>query len=148
MAYPITVVFYPDFGEQKSRGVGRHDRMSKPYSYLTDFEVKPDDKVVIPDAGNLRVAVVRKVYGLSRDAINKASTLVICLVDTDDYKERKARVDKAKELKTRLETIELDFESQEIYRLMAESNPRAKALMDELNKLEGNFIEAPKGESK
>ena len=141
MARPITVQFFPDHNNQKSFGVDQHNRMSKPYSFLTDIDVKPGDQVIVPSAGIPKVAVVEKIFGLSRDAHNKAATLIIAKLDMSDYDDRVALVEKANELKTRLAERKQQFEEREIYRLMAENDPEARMLMDELNKIEGNVIE-------
>ncbi len=109
----------------------------KEYTYLTDLDLAPDDKVIVdsPHDGFVVVTVI-KVRGIPKHQLSKATKWVVQKVDTAAYEERVKKQEVIQEIKNKLAERREEMEELLIYKTLAKEDVEIKNLLDELNELE------------
>jgi hypothetical protein len=112
---------------------GSFDTDRKNYSYLTDIDdIVVGDVVVVSSGPGLGVAKVKHV-GLA----GRAANWVIQKVDMDSHRKREERVARIAELKNALQLKKEQFDEVAVFQILAEMDPEAKNMLDELSALTG-----------
>lgn len=105
---------------------------NKTYDYLTfDDTLKVDDLVVVKTSNGLAVAKVVEFKEYSP----YAKSLIVDKVDTNRYDEESAKINRARELRAKLEAELAEEQRLAVYREAAKFNPRIKDLLEELESL-------------
>jgi hypothetical protein len=103
----------------------------KNYSYLTDDEtIEKDDVVVVSSGPGLGLGKVVAVGTPGR-----ATNWVVQKVDMDAFKKRREQEEKVKGLKLALQLKKEQFDEMAVFQLLAEKDPEAKQMLDELAEL-------------
>jgi hypothetical protein len=117
------------------------DSSSKGYSYFCDIEdIDVGDYVIVWARSELKLVVVSKVQGLSRNAIGRASSLIVQKVDLEGYADRNTKLELMQEIKNELRSAKEQQDEWEIYKVMAKTNPNIKILLEKLGKLDPSMI--------
>ena len=103
------------------------------YDYIYDLSapVKVGDNLVV-DSPYSGLAIV-KVVSIKETGGTK---YVVAKIDLTEYEERQAKLAKVKKLRTELDKKMKSLESTLKYQMLANLDPEARVLIDELRKLE------------
>lgn len=134
------------FGFDKKRLKPHEDLESYTvYHYRTpkELEVKEGDFVVVMSSSGLGIGYVvgvleNKFENASK--ANEATAWVITPVDLSTHQLRVEAEEKKEYIKTQLEEERRKYEDIAVYKMMAKDNPKAKALLDSLAKLQGTVL--------
>ena len=104
------------------------------YSYLSDLEFKAGDYAVVESPHNGLVVV--KVMAFEAETRNpKAFKWIVDKVDVAGHYQRQENAKRAEYLRTRLEKMKKQVEEEAVWQLLAERNPDAAKLLEELKSL-------------
>lgn len=106
----------------------------KTYHYLTDLEVNEGEKVVVdsPSDGYVTVKIIRVFVG---ECSKKATKYIVCKIDDKDYL---ARIEKDKlkaKIVAKLEDKKKQIEEEAIWKYLADQDPEAADLFNQLKSL-------------
>lgn len=119
----------------------RFTTSGKEYSYFTDIEdIEVGDSVVVYARGELKLVTVSKTQGLSRSSINKASALIVQVVDLVKWDEGVKKLSLIMEVKNELRAAKEQHDEMEVYQIMAKANPRVAGLLEKLSKLDASMV--------
>lgn len=105
------------------------------YSYLSDLDFEAEDYAVVESPHNGLVVV--KVKAVKEDVRDgKAYKWIVDKVDVAGHYQRQENAKRAEYLKTRLQTMKKQVEEEAVWALLAERNPEAAALLQELKTLQ------------
>jgi len=103
-----------------------------------DVELKEDDLVVVESKRGLGITKVVKVFENNinnADKVKKATAWVVDKIDYSRQQERKEATEKREYILQQLEEKKEQMETIKMYALLAEMDPEAKKLVDELKTL-------------
>lgn len=109
------------------------------YTIFTDIkDLKEGDLVVADTQYGPSVAQVTQVDGLSKFDRDKASRLIISKINMKKVSKKYDKMKKLTELRAALQARREEMEDIAVLRLLAETDPKAKEMMDDLFKLTGD----------
>lgn len=119
------------FPVDMSREVG-----NKKYCYFTDMEnLDWQDEVAVETRWGTRIAVFMNYVDEKSSEAEKASAWIIQKVDSDALQEKKEKLKKIKEVKSKLLERKAKIEERQIFEIMAQQDPKMKALLSEYDEL-------------
>lgn len=114
---------------------------NKGYTYITDLDLKPEDKVIVdsPSEGMVVVDVI-KVRGLTKNQLNVACKWVVQKVDLVAYDANMKKQEIVQEIRNQLDERKNDMQEMLIYQQLAASDPGIQSLLDELEKIDPDMV--------
>lgn len=111
----------------------------KQYTIFTDIDVKVDDYVVADTTNGPAVAVVTQTTGLTKFDRDKANRLIISKINMKKVQKKYDAMVQLQELRQQLQERKEEMEEMAVLRLLAQTDPHAKKMMDDLFKLTGDI---------
>ena len=113
--------------------------IQKEYAYRTDLDLQPDDLVVVmvkEDQFKIVQVVAMLDMSLENAVIaNKATKYIVDKIDLTSHIKRINAAERMTYIKGQLEEKKAKMEEIAVFQLLAESDPEAKRLLDEMKQL-------------
>lgn len=119
---------------------GDYSNESKEYAYFSGTKLELFDLVVVEARGFMGIAIVTKVFGLTKSQLDAATRWVITKIDQTHLAELKEKADLYFEIKSKLNTAKEQFEERRIYETLAKEDPEIAKLLAQFKSLISNNL--------
>lgn len=108
---------------------------NRKYLFISHIEVKPSDIVCVSTKYGLTLGTVKDVTTEVPDTDISKLEEVICIIDTTEYDQRKAKKERIKQLKSEMDKKVKVLKTNALYELLSEKDDSLREMLSEYNEL-------------